>query len=124
MLQITPQNTIYLATKPVDFRKGIDSLVSLCRLKLSQDPFSGSIFVFTNRKRCALKILVYDGQGFWLCMKRLSKGQFSWWKDSTLPLCSLTAKQLTVLLWNGDPTLAEFGSDFRPIPKQHRPLDY
>lgn len=115
MLQITPQNTIYLAIKPVDFRKGIDSLVSLCRLKLSEDPFSGAIFVFTNRRRTALKLLIYDGQGFWLCMKRLSKGQFRWWKDGFKPLCSLTARQLTVLLWNGDPSLAEFGSDWRPV---------
>ena len=77
MLQLTPQMRIYLAVSPVDFRKGIDGLASVCRRLLDLDPFSGGLFVFRNRKGTALKILVYDGQGFWLCMKRFSKGTLS-----------------------------------------------
>ena len=66
MLQLTPQMRIYLAVQPVDFRKGIDGIAHVCRRTLDVDPFSGGVFVFRNRKRTALKILVYDGQGFWL----------------------------------------------------------
>jgi transposase len=68
-----------LAVKPVDFRKGIDGLAKVCREVLNFDPFSGYVFIFRNKKGSALKILMYDGQGFWLCQKRLSKGRFIWW---------------------------------------------
>lgn len=77
MLQITPQQTIFIAINPVDFRKGIDGLAALCRSQLNHDPFSGALFVFTNRQRTAVKIIVYDGQGFWLCMKRFSQGKLA-----------------------------------------------
>jgi transposase len=77
MIQIVPQLNILLAYEPVDFRKGIDSLVALCKTRLDQDPISGALFVFRNRSGTALKLLVYDGQGYWLCLKRFSKGRLS-----------------------------------------------
>ena len=67
MIQLTPQMRILLAVEPADFRKGIDGLAQLCRQRLQDDPLSGALFVFANRRRKALKLLVYDGQGFWLC---------------------------------------------------------
>ncbi len=75
MLQITPQMKILVAVEPADFRKGIDGLVRLCKDSLQQDPFDGAVFVFRNRRGTAITVLVYDGQGFWLCHKRLSKGR-------------------------------------------------
>jgi hypothetical protein len=71
MIQITPQMRILVAIEPCDFRKGIDGLARVCKELLKQDPFSGWVFVFRNRPATALKALVYDGQGFWLCHKRL-----------------------------------------------------
>jgi transposase len=82
VIQITPQMRILLAVEAVDFRKGIDSLARLCQERLGADPFSGWLFVFRNRRARALKILVYDGQGFWLAQKRLSRGRFRWWPTS------------------------------------------
>ena len=79
MIQITPQMRILVAVESVDFRKGIDSLAELCRQKLDADPFSGYLFVFRSRRATSIKVLVYDGQGFWLATKRLSKGRFRWW---------------------------------------------
>src|SRR5256886_5290676 len=79
MLAITPQMRILVAVEAVDFRKGIDSLAELCRAKLHADPFSGCLFVFRSRRATSIKVLVYDGQGFWLATKRLSKGRFRWW---------------------------------------------
>src|ERR1700691_242899 len=79
MLAITPQMRILVAVEAVDFRKGIDSLAELCRAKLNADPFSGCLFVFRSRRATSIKVLVYDGQGFWLATKRLSKGRFRWW---------------------------------------------
>jgi len=49
--------------EPVDFRKGIDGLAAICRQVLRADPFSGTCFVFGNRTRTAIKVLIYDGQG-------------------------------------------------------------
>ena len=77
MIQITPQMRIVAAIEPADFRRGIDGLARLCKDVLKHDPFNGWVFVFRNRSATALKILVYDGQGFWLCHKRLSSGQVS-----------------------------------------------
>src|SRR6266571_5128705 len=79
MLQLTPPSRILLATQPVDFRKGIDGLTAVCRQVLRDNPLEGAVYVFRNRAGTALKLLLYDGQGYWLCMKRLSQGRFTWW---------------------------------------------
>jgi hypothetical protein len=71
MIQLTPQMRIVAAIEPVDFRRGIDGLARLCQEVLKHDPFNGWVFVFRNRSAKALKILVYDGQGFWLFHKKL-----------------------------------------------------
>ena len=104
MIQITPQMRIMLAVTPADFRKGIDGLAGICRKVLKQDPFSGYVFVFRNKTGTALKILIYDGQGFWLCQKRLSKGRFKWWPTKDCDESrQLAAHELQMLIWNGNP---------------------
>ena len=108
MLSITPQMRILVAVDPVDFRKGIDGLGGVCRTVLRNDPLSGCMFVFRNRRGTAIKILVYDGQGFWLCQKRLSKGRFRWWPGGDVTR-ELQARDLQVVLWNGDPSRAKMG---------------
>jgi transposase len=105
MLSIAPQMRILVAVQPADFRKGIDGLAGLCRTVLCEDPFSGVVFVFRNRRATAIKILVYDGQGFWLCQKRLSKSRFQWWPESAGgAVRELDARDLQLVVWNGDPT--------------------
>jgi transposase len=104
MIQITPQMRILLAVEPVDFRKGIDGLVGLCRQKLESDPLSGALFVFSSRSRKSIKVLCYDGQGYFLCQKRLSQGKFGWWPTATgQKTHRLEAHQMQLLLWNGNP---------------------
>lgn len=111
MLQISPSTRIFVCIQPVDFRKGIDGLAAVCRNRMNQDPHQGALFVFRNRTRSSIRILVYDGQGFWLCMKRLSKGKFQWWPEGS----TLDARQILTLLWNGNPELAGFSGDWRKI---------
>lgn len=118
MLQITPQHRLLLAVKPVDFRKGIDGLAALCRQTLNDDPFSGTIFVFTNRCRKSVKILVYDGQGFWLCAKRFSRGKLSWWPKCNKDVYSIKASQLNVLLYQGRPDRIYTPNDWRSVTPQ------
>lgn len=105
MLAITPQMRILVAVEAVDFRKGIDSLAELCRAKLNADPFSGSVFVFRSRRATSIKILIYDGQGFWLATKRLSKGRFRWWPQSNEVSKTLRVHQVQVLLAAGNPEI-------------------
>ena len=104
MIQITPQMRILVAVEPADFRKGIDGLARLCRIELQADPFSGTAFVFRNRRRTAVKVLVHDGQGFWMCQKRLSCGRFRFWPETMEGGAqSLEAHELSVLLSAGNP---------------------
>jgi len=105
MLAITPQMRIPVAVEAVDFRKGIDSLAELCRRKLDADPFSGYLFVFRSRRATSIKVLVYDGQGFWLATKRLSKGRFRWWPQGEDAARVLRAHQAQVLLAAGNPDI-------------------
>jgi transposase len=105
MLQITPQMRILVAVEAVDFRKGIDSLAELCRAKLQADPFSGSVFVFRSRRATSIKVLVYDGQGFWLATKRLSKGRFRFWPQSEDAAKVLRVHQAQVLFAAGNPEI-------------------
>jgi transposase len=118
MLQITPQMRILVAVEAVDGRKGIDSLARLCQEKLEADPFSGWLFVFRSRRGTAIRILVYDGQGFWLAQKRLSKGRFRWWpegRSASEVARRLEAHQLQVLLAAGDPTRTQAAPAWRPL---------
>jgi len=115
MLQLVPQLRILLAVHPTDFRKGLDSLAALCRGPLQQDPFSGALFVFRNRTGTALKLVVYDGIGFWLCVRRFSAGKLSWWPAADTPLHPLTAPQLMVLLYQGHPEQARFAPPWRAL---------
>ncbi len=115
MLQLSPQSRIFIATEPVDFRKGIDGLAVVCRQSLGENPLEGAIYVFRNRSATALKILAYDGQGFWLAMKRLSQGRFKWWPTSTDARLPLSARDLGVLIWNGDPQGARMAGDWRRV---------
>ena len=115
MLQLTPHTRIFLATQPVDFRKGIDTLAAVCRQTLCANPLDGAVYVFRNRSGTALKLLVYDGQGFWLCMKRLSQGRFQWWPSGSDAASALSARELAIVLWNGNPQSAAMAQDWRRV---------
>ena len=96
MLQLTPQSRVFLAVAPADFRRGIDGLAALCRQRLGEDPMTGAIFVFRNRRGTSLKLLCYDGQGFWLCQKRLSQGRLTWWPSTAQVSHRLSARELQI----------------------------
>ena len=105
MISITPQMRILVAVEPVDLRKGIDGLAALCRERLETDPFSGCLFLFRSRRATAIRALVYDGQGFWMAHKRLSKGRFPWWPTGNTAVKTLQAHQAQLLLAAGNPDI-------------------
>jgi transposase len=115
MIKITPQMRILVAVPPVDFRRGIDGLSRMVREELNRDSFSGCVFVFRNRMRTSLKILVYDGQGFWLCQKRLSEGRLRWWPKGDEASQVLSTGELHTLLWNGNPATAQVAPDWSKV---------
>lgn len=108
MIAVTPNMKVVAVVRPVDFRKGIDGLSQLCRSLLAKDPRDGTIFVFRCRSAKSIKLLMYDGQGFWLCQKRLSFGKFRHWPASTSDAAGATlcAEEFMVLMCAGNRKLA------------------
>jgi transposase len=117
MIQLSAQMRIIVAVEPVDFRKRIDGLAALCRAALAADAFSGAAFVFRSRSAKAIRVLYYDGQGFWLCEKRLSAGRFRFWPSGAKgePASVLAAHQIHVLLSGGDPEAARGAPAWRRV---------
>ena len=111
MIQITAQHRLILKIEYIDFRKGLDALIGLCRHKL-EDPFTGTIFAFRNRKGTGVKLLVYDGTGFWLCHKRFSKGKLRYWPHTqSQKICATT---MAIILNQGQPT--QMAPAWRALP--------
>lgn len=111
MIQITTQHCLHLRIEPVDFRKGIDGLVGLCRQNITS-PYDGTVFAFRNKRGTAVKLLVYDGTGFWLCIKRFSKGKLRYWPTNIDErVCATT---MAVILNQGQP--AKMASAWRALP--------
>jgi transposase len=93
---------IFIATETIDMRKGFEGLHGLVRDHLNQDPLSGHLFLFTNRRRTRLKALVWDGSGLWVCAKRLEKGRFGWpaipSNDQSARSVTMRAEELAMLV--------------------------
>ena len=115
MIALSPDTRIYVAVEAIDFRCGIDGIAHQCRMTIQQDPMNGGLFIFRNRSKTSIKMLNYDGQGFWLHQKRLSTRGFKWWPASTSKALSISVAQLNVLLWNGNPLRANLAPDWKPL---------
>jgi transposase len=115
LIQITPQMRVLVAIEPVDGRKGIDSLAQLCREKLAEDPFSGCVFIFRSRSGISIRLLTYDGQGYWLLQKRLSKNRFRWWPEADQPAKRLQSYEAQLLLAAGDVSRVRAAPMWRPV---------
>jgi len=120
MIQITPQMRVLVAIQPVDFRCGIDGLAQVCRAVLAEDPMDGSLVIFRSRSNKSIKLLVYDGQGFWLAQKRMSQGKFRYWPTSVDSVNTASRLLLThefqTLIWGGNPSLAQAAPMWRRLP--------
>jgi transposase len=118
MIQVTPHMRILVALEPLDFRKGMDGTGALCRRVLFEDPHSGSLFVFRNRKGTMIRILVHDGHGLWLMNKRVSQGRFPVWKLTADHAHHLAAHELQLLLVGGDWSKASVPAPWRQLVAQ------
>lgn len=89
---------VYLACGATDMRKSINGLSAIVQDSFKLDLFDGALFVFCNRSRDRLKILDWDGDGFWLYFKRLEKGHFKWPAQGDTATITLTGDELSILL--------------------------
>jgi transposase len=97
MLTIPSTITIYLHTQPTDLRKGADALCGVIRGQFQGDPQDGSLFLFFNRRRDRVKMLHWDGTGYWIYYKTLESGTFES-VASPEPRVQIDALQLAMLL--------------------------
>jgi transposase len=88
---------VMMATRPVDFRKGVDGLAALVRDTMGADPFSGTVYVFRAKRADRVKLVFWDGTGVVLMAKRLEEGAFRWPKIED-GVVRLTAAQISALL--------------------------
>jgi len=89
---------VFLACGKTDMRKSIDGLSAIVAGSFELDPFDGALFVFCNRNRDRIKVLEFDGDGFWLHFKRLEKGHFRWPSAGEDATMTLTGEELALLL--------------------------
>jgi transposase len=90
--------SVYLACGKTDMRKSINGLAAIVEGSFDLSPFNEAIFVFCNRNRDRVKILEWDGDGFWLYFTRLEKGHFRWPSDDAGKTMTLTGEELSILL--------------------------
>jgi transposase len=111
MISLATDTRIWLACGVTDLRNGFDGVAGLVQTRLSEDPFSGQLFVFRGRRGDRVKMLWFDGDGLCLFAKRLERGKFVW-PQATSGSVHLSSAQLSMLLE---------GLDWRRPQRTHRP---
>jgi transposase len=102
MLTFSGSLKVFVAVEPCDMRKGFNGLYAAVNERLGEDPKSGALFVFSNRRHTRIKIICWDGTGIWLLTKRLEQGTFSWPKHLTPETTKLAlTPQALALLTDG-----------------------
>ena len=99
MIPLSPATRIFLASGATDLRKSFEGLGDLVSHQFKEDPLSGHLYVFANRRKNRIKLLYFDGTGVWVCAKRLmGRGCFAWPKTTEPGALRIVAEELTLLL--------------------------
>lgn len=114
MIGLASGRSIFLATGVTDLRRGYNGLYALILEQLAQEPLSGAIYGFCNRRRDAVKLFCYDAGGWWVCAKRLEQGTFRW-PASGERAVQLTAADLHLLLSGIDPARTRLRRWWQPV---------
>ena len=109
MIQIGPRSKVYVATQPVDFRKGFSGLSNIVTNTINRDPLSGHFFVFRNKRGTSVKIICFDGRICWTINAQFAQGKLSWWPQVE----NIDASQLMGLL--SQSTKMEVSPPFREV---------
>jgi transposase len=114
MIGLSIGRPIFLATGVTDLRRGIPSLYGIILEQLAQEPLSGAIFCFCNRRRDTVRLFCYDTGGVWLCTKRLEQGTFRWPAVGARTV-QMTATDLSLLLSGIDPARTRLRRWWQPV---------
>ncbi len=100
MLSLPPSVRVFVATQPVDGRKGVDSLMAMVRCVFSHDPLTGHLYVFFSKRSDRVRVVYWDRDGFAGWMKRLEKGRFHvrFSEDGVLSVSAMEAAELALML--------------------------
>lgn len=104
MLKLPSAVRIFVCADPVDFRRGFDGLAAIVHDSFGEDPLSGHLFVFRNRRANRVKILYWERDGFWLLYKRLERGTFRFPRGDAAKRIEIDASDLMLLLDGIDAT--------------------
>lgn len=98
MISLSSATRVFVVTGATDMRKSFNGLYGIVRHQLEADPTSGHVYVFCNRPRNRVKLLVWDGSGLWVCAKRLERGCFCWdWPEGEASV-QIAHENLSLLL--------------------------
>ena len=115
MIPLAPGSSIFVVNEAVSFACRLNGMLGICRDVLAIEPMDGAYIVFRNRKGTMIRVIFYDGDGFWLCEKRFSQGSIRHWCGRGGVITSVTARELGVLLWRGNPAGAGFPSLWKKL---------
>jgi transposase len=118
MIQLPANAAIFVIHEPISFRTRLDGTCAAVRVILQKEPMDGAFFVFRNKRGHTLRIIFYDGSGYWLAEKRLSQGTFNGaWPTGQAGECSssLLVRELQILMWAGDPASCRFPELWRKV---------
>ena len=115
MIQLPASAQVFVLHESLSFRNGIDGHSAAVARVMSKDPMDGAFYVFRSRSGQMLRLLFYDGGGFWLATKRLSKGCFRWWPTGDGDYSPLLVRELQILIWGGDPASGRFPALWKKI---------
>ena len=104
MLGLGAATRIFVATGVTDMRLGFNGLYALAAGQLQQDPQSGHLFLFANKRRDRMKILFFDGSSLWVCARRMEKGRLHW-PTSEDGRAQLTREEFALLIGGIDLTM-------------------
>jgi transposase len=116
MVQLPANAIIFVMHEPLSFHTRIDGSCAAVRVILQKEPMDGAFFVFRNKSGHSLRILCYDGSGFWLLEKRLSQGTFNGaWPKGDQPCSMLLVRELQILIWGANPASCQFPDLWRKV---------
>jgi transposase len=116
MIQFPANAQVFVMHEPISFHNGIDGTSAIAKLVLKKEPLDGAFFAFRNKRGHSLRLLFFDGGGFWLCTRRLCQGTYNKaWPKGEEPGSALLARELQVLIWGGDPRSVQFPALWRKV---------
>ena len=115
MLTVTATRRVFLATQPTDMRKSFNGLIKTIRAELGDDPLSGDVFCFLNKRATLLKIIAFVGDGYLIVYKRIERSTFPTARSQPGRRIRISPAQLTLLI---------AAIDFNAVPPRHSPLPY